>query len=226
MRKHELHAIVNAALFSGDGWDSFYDSASCADALIELLACFLIAHVIDISSSARGGHSILQFSLLIDVRFVIQSLAMANQIKSGGDLGYGILPDLIGYNIRRAQVTVFQDFAHSLKQVDITPGQFGVLTLIDENSGLNQSRLGEGLGVDRSTVVAVIDRLQERGLVVRMPAPGDRRSYALELSPQGRALLKQAKSLVAEHEKRIGGALTTAEAKTLKSLLGKLTDTR
>jgi DNA-binding MarR family transcriptional regulator len=155
---------------------------------------------------------------------------MAKQAKDGADedgknhpaFSYGILPSLIGYNIRRAQVAVFADFADSLTEVDITPGQFGVLVLISENGGLNQTRLGNGLGVDRSTVVAVIDRLQARGLVARTPAPGDRRSYALQLSPAGQDLLARAKRLVAAHEARIGEPLSAKERQTLKTLLGKL----
>jgi DNA-binding MarR family transcriptional regulator len=178
------------------------------------LFCFLLIRV--------DAVSIWQISFLIDARFAIHSLAMANETKNGEELSYGILPGLIGYNIRRAQVAVFQDFAEALKQVNITPGQFGVLVLIGENSGLNQSRLGEGLGVDRSTVVAVIDRLESRGLVVRKPSPDDRRSYSLELSEEGRDLLARAKDLVIAHEKRIGHALTDTEVATLKHLLGKL----
>ena len=86
---------------------------------------------------------------------------------------YDLLPGLIGYNLRRAQTAVFQDFSESLKACDITPGQFGVLILIQANSGLNQTRLGNALGIDRSTVVAVIDRLEGRGLVLRGPVIGD-----------------------------------------------------
>lgn len=157
---------------------------------------------------------------------------MQNQAKDGADgeeenrpaFSFGVLPGLIGYNIRRAQVAVFADFADSLKEVDITPGQFGVLVLISENSGLNQTRLGNGLGVDRSTVVAVIDRLQERGLVVRTPAPGDRRSYALQLSQAGHDLLAQAKKLVAAHEDRISEPLSEKERETLRTLLAKLSN--
>jgi len=110
------------------------------------------------------------------------------------DFDYDLLPGLIGYNLRKAQAAAFQNFTESLKGCDITPGQFGVLVLIEANSGLNQTRLGNALGIDRSTVVAVIDRLEGRGLVDRKPAPSDRRSYALHLTEQGRALLHQARA--------------------------------
>ena len=110
-------------------------------------------------------------------------------------IDYGLLPSLIGYNLRKSQIAVFQDFAATVGAEDITPGQFGVLTLIQSNEGLNQSELGEAMGVDRSTVVAVIDRLEQRGLVHRMPAPNDRRSYALRLSVAGAATLRRLQPL-------------------------------
>lgn len=142
--------------------------------------------------------------------------------RADGSIDYGLLPSLIGYHLRRAQTAVFQDFSHSLKDCRITPGQFGVLVLIEANSGLNQTRLGKALGIDRSTVVAVIDRLEERGLVERAAAPTDRRSYALRLSNQGAALLHRARELVEGHEKRIARDLSPAEQKQLISLLSRL----
>jgi DNA-binding MarR family transcriptional regulator len=133
---------------------------------------------------------------------------------------YDILPSLIGYNLRRAQTAVFLDFSSSLADCKLTPGQFGVLVLIQANAGLNQTSLGKALGIDRSTVVAVIDKLEARGLVERTPA--DRRSYALQLSGQGAALLKQARALVADHERRIAGDLDADEQQHLIDLLSRL----
>lgn len=137
-------------------------------------------------------------------------------------MSYGVLPELIGYNMRRAQVAIFLDFARSLDGLDVTPGQFGVLTIIESNSGLNQSELGEAMGVDRSTVVAVIDRLEGRKLVARHPAPNDRRSYALELTDEGRALLERVRPLVAAHEERLAAGLSETERGTLIALLRRV----
>ena len=58
------------------------------------------------------------------------------------DFNFDLLPGLIGYNLRKAQTAVFQDFSVCLKDCDITPGQFGVLVLIQANTGLNQTALG------------------------------------------------------------------------------------
>ncbi|MDP6342068.1 MAG: MarR family transcriptional regulator [Alphaproteobacteria bacterium] len=139
-------------------------------------------------------------------------------------VNYDMLPTLIGYNLRRAHTVVFQDFAEALADCNITPGQFGVLVLIDANPGLNQTRLGNALGIDRSTVVAVIDRLEGRGLVERAPAPADRRSYALRLSDQGTELLARGRGLVREHEGRIAEGLTEEEQRLLVDLLRRLSN--
>ena len=76
----------------------------------------------------------------------------------------GILPELLGYHLRRAQLAVFADFARSMTGIDLTPGQFGVLARIAANPGLSQSALGRAVGIERSSVVAVIDRLDMHGL--------------------------------------------------------------
>jgi DNA-binding MarR family transcriptional regulator len=137
-------------------------------------------------------------------------------------LDFGFLTGLIGYQVRRAQVAVFQHFAGAFAGLDLTPGQFGALVVIHANTGLSQSALGTALGVDRSTVVPLIDRLEARGLVVRAPSPRDRRSHALQLSPAGRALLGQAEAQVKAHEAVIARRLSDAERRSLLDLLARI----
>ncbi len=134
----------------------------------------------------------------------------------------GMLPDLLGYQLRRAQIAVFQNFAQAMADFDITPGRFGVLEVIAANSGLSQSELGAILGLDRSTVVAVIDRLEKDGLVRRLKSPTDRRSHALRLSDKGAVTLAVLEQRVAAHERDIAGALSAAERKTLLDLLARV----
>jgi DNA-binding MarR family transcriptional regulator len=135
---------------------------------------------------------------------------------------YGLLPGLIGFNLRRTQIKIFQAFAQTVGRHDVTPGQFGVLEIVNANPGLNQSELGAAMGVDRSTVVAVIDRLEDRDLVVRAPSPKDRRSYALRLSRTGEELLAILQPLVREHDQRAGQCLNDDEQAALISYLRRL----
>ena len=134
----------------------------------------------------------------------------------------GPLPDLIGYHLRRAQSAVFQDFAASMDGAGITPGQFGVLALIDCNAGLSQTRLAEILGIDRSTLVAVIDKLERQGLVERATRPNDRRSHALRLSQTGKTRYQAWAQQVRRHEHRIAKRLSPRERQTLIALLQRI----
>jgi DNA-binding MarR family transcriptional regulator len=137
-------------------------------------------------------------------------------------LDLGMLPSLLGYHLRRAQVAVFQHFAETMGEAEITPGQFGVLLVINNNAGLSQTQLGNALGIDRSTVVAVIDRLESRGLVVRAPSPTDRRSHALRLSEAGAQLLHKLKEMVRAHERHIARGLSREDQAQLIALLDRV----
>jgi DNA-binding MarR family transcriptional regulator len=134
----------------------------------------------------------------------------------------GILPELLGYQLRRTQIAVFQNFSRAMEPLDVTPGRFGVLEVIAANSGLSQSELGGLLGIDRSTIVAVIDRLERDGLVRRMPAPHDRRSHALKLSEKGAVTLALLERRVAAHEREIASGLSAEERKILQTLLARV----
>ncbi len=143
---------------------------------------------------------------------------------SEAEIDFDILPTLIGYHLRRAQISVFNDFVKMMSELQITPGQFGVALLINANPGLTQSALARAVGIERSTMVAVIDALESRSLVERRPSPVDRRSYALILSEQGKQLIEKLKPMVATHEDRIASNLSDEERAQLISLLCKVAD--
>ena len=145
------------------------------------------------------------------------------RIPANGDIDYGLLTGLAGYALRRAQAAVFSHFLNSVGKRGISPGQFGVLVLIKENEGLNQSALAKALGIERSTMVAVIDRLEGQGWVERVASQTDRRSYALALTAEGEGLLKEIIPLVRRHERAITGALSDDERAQLIDLLERVT---
>jgi DNA-binding MarR family transcriptional regulator len=146
----------------------------------------------------------------------------SSEKPNGNGVELGILKSLLGYHLRRAQVAVFQDFTSTMGEAAITPGQFGVLSVINGNPGLSQTQLGNALGIDRSTVVAVIDRLEARGLVVRAAQPNDRRSHALQLAEAGVALLRRLEAMVREHERQISRGLSSEEQQLLIALLDRV----
>ena len=139
-------------------------------------------------------------------------------------LDRGLLPSLLGYVLRRTQSAVFDDFANTFAKAGeaLTPGEFGLLVLVDRNSGLSQMALARALGIDRSTLVPILDRLQARGLLMRHRSPTDGRTHALALTPTGEKALARFARLVRSHEKRIAANLSAAEIRALIDLLEKV----
>jgi DNA-binding MarR family transcriptional regulator len=146
----------------------------------------------------------------------------ASATKTKPEINYGLLPELVGYQLRMAQIALFRDFAQGPGELDVTPGLFGVLVIIEANPDLKQSDLARATHLDRSTVVTVIDNLERRGLVDRRAALHDRRSNALRLTAEGTALLRKLKRQVTQHEKRLLGNFSEAERQALFNLLQKV----
>lgn len=141
------------------------------------------------------------------------------------DVRLGPLAELLGYRLRRAQLSVFQDFISKMKDFELRPAQFSVLTIIKANPGLKQSRVSEALGINRANFVALLDELEERKLARRAPSAEDRRSNALYLTPKGEAFLDEAlQHLQTHHERRLEKRLGEAGKRQLLSLLQKLTN--
>jgi DNA-binding MarR family transcriptional regulator len=136
-----------------------------------------------------------------------------------------VLPGLLGYQLRLAQLAVFRDFERSVGELGVSPGRLGVLLLVEANPGVSQSRLARAVGLDRSTMVAILDQLGDRTLVERRAGP-DRRTNGLWLTRDGKLALGRMKRRVADHEARIAARLTAKERETLFALLGRLTSAR
>ena len=137
-------------------------------------------------------------------------------------IDFGLLPGLVGYQLRMAQIALFRDFAQGPGGEDVTPGLFGVLVIIEANPDLKQSELARATHLDRSTVVTVIDNLERRGLVERRAALHDRRSNAIRLTAAGATLLRKLKRQVSQHEKRLLQNFSASERETFLALLKKV----
>lgn len=134
----------------------------------------------------------------------------------------GLLPELIGFNLRCAQLTLFQHFSGSVGKDGISAPLFGTLLLIEANPDISQSAVAEALRFDRSTLVQIIDRLENRGLVVRNVSPSDRRSHALRLTDDGAEELTELKAMALKHEADVAAALNEEERTQLIALLAKV----
>jgi DNA-binding MarR family transcriptional regulator len=137
-------------------------------------------------------------------------------------LDFAELPTYVGYQVRRAQAAIFGQFETTLADFDLTPGSFGVLTLIKANPGITQVALAAAFGVDKSTMSPVIVRLEKRGLVRREVLLSDRRCHALFFEPSTGAFYAAARDKVRRFEEGLAARLSKAEQREFARLLSKL----
>jgi DNA-binding MarR family transcriptional regulator len=129
-----------------------------------------------------------------------------------------------GFLLRRVSHASFTAFAELVGEYGLHPMHFGMLMIIAAEEPVSQHELGERTGVDPSTMVARMDALDELGLIERVRSAGDRRSYAIRLTPAGAKLLEELRAKAREHGDRFFAPLTKAERRQLHELLAKLAD--
>jgi DNA-binding MarR family transcriptional regulator len=137
-------------------------------------------------------------------------------------LNLGPLAALLGFRLRRAQLAVYEDFLRGAPVPQLAPSQFGILVMIDENPDKTQQELCEGIGIDKSTFAISLDRLADRGLLLRVRSEDDRRSNSLRLTARGKATLKAMLAHIERHERRVFARLSAVERKQLMAMLKKI----
>ena len=97
----------------------------------------------------------------------------------------------------------------------------GVLNLLAEGP-ISQQALGEQLGIDRTTIVELIDQLEKQGVVERRRNPADRRAYALSLTTHGRSVQKRAARAFDAAAADFFGPLKPAEKQAMSDMLRRM----
>ncbi|MGO4592469.1 MarR family winged helix-turn-helix transcriptional regulator [Leifsonia sp. 2TAF2] len=113
-------------------------------------------------------------------------------------------------------------FTAALAPLGITPNRFGVLAEIARAEGPTQQELATALGMHRNSMVAMIDDLEERGLVERHRHPADRRAYAIRLTSAAREVLDAGARIADEQEDALLEPLDPAERAALVDTLARL----
>ena len=127
-----------------------------------------------------------------------------------------------GFLLRKVSTASFNAFQEIAGEHGLHPMHFGMLMILAAEEPVSQHELGERTGVDPSTMVARMDALEEKGLVERTRKAGDRRSYEICLSAEGRQVLGKLRRRAKAHGDRFFAALTEAELVELHRLLTKL----
>lgn len=127
-----------------------------------------------------------------------------------------------GFLIRRLQQIQVAAFLGECSDVDITPVQWGILTIVSERPGVGQIEISEELGLDRSNVANVVERLVNRGLLRQKLSPKDRRKKEITVTKAGEKIISQVEAGALRAQRKILSPLSEHEQKVFVDLLTRL----
>lgn len=128
----------------------------------------------------------------------------------------------IGFMLSKVGNAVSERFASTISEYGLVPRQFFVLNLISEHQGESQQAIAESVGVAKSQMVAVIDELEEKGMLERRANPDDRRQHALYVTKRGMELRDVARGAARQHERWIRDQVSAEEAEVVLAALQKI----
>lgn len=113
-------------------------------------------------------------------------------------------------------------FGERLARLRLSRPHAGILRLVAQSPGLSQQELGRRLSILPSRLVALLDELEEKGLIERRQDRQDRRSYALHLTASGRTRTEQIGRIAREHDDATCASLSNDERVQLNALLRRI----
>ncbi len=142
-------------------------------------------------------------------------------MKQGESVMFDIEQSL-GFALSKANQRIAAVFEEELKTYRITPRQFILLTILWKKEGVSQVELSRKTGVDRATLVGIIDRMEEAGLLERRPCPKDRRVHRVWLTERGRGFEEDLVNAADRVRERIVQRISPGEYMQLRQLLSRL----
>ena len=133
-------------------------------------------------------------------------------------------PSNLAFLLSQVGIHASRRFAERLEAIDLQPPLFRVMNVVDAAEGLSQQAIGEAIRAPASRMVAIVDDLEQRGLVERRPNPDDRRVHALHLTPAGRRLLARGRRIAKEHEAELTKGMSGADRERLVTLLRQIVE--
>jgi DNA-binding MarR family transcriptional regulator len=139
-----------------------------------------------------------------------------------GDEDIGEIRHIVGFHIRLAHGAVFRHFTETFAQLGLTQKQVSVLWLVDDHPDIAQTGLAQRMRMDRATTMAIVNRLQAKGYLVRRKSSSDGRMQALNLTALGRKALSTAKRAIQQHERWLKSRFSAREVAKLIELLTRI----
>jgi DNA-binding MarR family transcriptional regulator len=127
-----------------------------------------------------------------------------------------------GHLIRRLNQISMALFAEETQPLDLTSVQYAALNMVQEVPGIDQAGLSNMIAFDKTTIVKVLDRLVDKGLITRTRSLTDRRVNHLHVTPDGEKLLKEIHPRLDRSDKRILAPLSDADQRKFMEMLTRL----
>ncbi len=147
----------------------------------------------------------------------------AGRTESTDDFNMGVLPNLMGYMLRQAQLLVYQDFHQSVTHVSIRPPQFSIMEIVNCNPGIRPSDVATAVGISRANLVPLTSELEAMGWLHRRGDKKDGRAQQLFATVLGQAELETLRAVILPHEDRLAERLGPVGRDILLKLLAALT---
>jgi len=135
---------------------------------------------------------------------------------------FGSLWNRPGFLIRRLHQIHVAMFLDETDEYNVTPVQFGVLTVLNSEETLDQVTIASLIGIDRNTAADVIRRLEARGLIERPASVTDKRAKLAKLTKQGRDFVASVQPRMVDAQRRFTNSLNREENEQLMELMRKL----
>jgi DNA-binding MarR family transcriptional regulator len=131
--------------------------------------------------------------------------------------------DLLGYQLAQATIVTDAVFERVVSgPLGLRPVEFTILQLVKENSGVTPSKLAKALAMTAPAITTWLDRMAQRGTLLRERSSTDRRAQSLHVTPEGEQLVSQALALLLQTERALLEGLSEGERQILLELLHKV----
>ncbi|WP_410570033.1 MarR family winged helix-turn-helix transcriptional regulator [Amycolatopsis sp. cmx-4-61] len=125
----------------------------------------------------------------------------------------------LGYLLKHAQLRLAELAEPLYAPLGITGRQLALLVLFGDGPARSQQDGAARLGIDRTTMVALVDELEAKGLVRREVAPGDRRKRLVVLTPEGERVREAGEEVTRQAEGLLLEPLSAEDAERLRAAL-------
>jgi DNA-binding MarR family transcriptional regulator len=146
--------------------------------------------------------------------------AIKTKVQSSVDVS--ALEDLIGFHVRLAMLALRRSFFRHVGDGDVRPGLASLLQILSSNQAASQSELAASIGIDKATIVSLVDAAESSGWIQRTRDTRDRRRHVLVLTEKGKKAVNRLRKQTRSHERKFRARFTEQELNELIEYLRRI----